>query len=161
MHILILKLLSKLHSCALVLVGNAALLCNLKPGMLCFIEISRCGSALCGLRHNIWSETCCVHCSFRGRLTATSLQHFVADQLLKLPQVSTITPRNLDSFLAKAPQHKVTVLAFTSSPSRASIPLRHAAQQHGRHVVAGRVQWVPQVWHYKLFFPAFTCSSYE
>ena len=73
-----------------------------------------------------------------------ALQQFVADQLLKLPQVAAVKPQSLDKFLARVPQHKVTALAFSSS-SRASLPLRHAAQQHERHVVVGRVNWDAEV----------------
>lgn len=86
-------------------------------------------------------STCC---RFHGNLKADALQHFVTNQLLKLLQVPAVSPHNLDKFLAKVPQHKVTVLAFSSS-GRPSILLRQAAQQHERHVVAGRVQWVPEV----------------
>ncbi|KAL3131728.1 DnaJ subfamily C member 16 [Trebouxia sp. C0009 RCD-2024] len=89
-----------------------------------------CGSMSCGVR-------------FQGPFNAESLQQFTADQLLKLPQVAAIQPRNLDKFLAKVPQHKVTVLAF-SSTSKASVPLRRAAQQHELDVVVGRVHWAAE-----------------
>lgn len=87
-----------------------------------------------------------VCCRFQGPFNAESLQQFTADQLLKLPQVAAIQPRNLDKFLAKVPQHKVTVLAF-SSTSKASVPLRRAAQQHELDVVVGRVHWAAEVTH--------------
>ena len=94
-------------------------------------------------------KPCCSSCSimacrFHGPFKVEALQQFVADQLLKLPQVAAVKPQNLDQFLARVPQYKVTVLAFSSS-SRASLPLRHAAQQHARHVVVGRVHWTADV----------------
>lgn len=91
-------------------------------------------------------QTTCVGmvCRFHGPFKADSLQQFTADQLLKLPQVAAVQPRNLDKFLAGVAQHKVTVLAFSSS-SKASIPLRRAAQQHKLDVVVGRVHWAAEV----------------
>lgn len=83
-------------------------------------------------------------CRFQGPFRAEALQQFVVDQLLKLPQVAAVKPHSLDKFLARVAQHKVTVLAFSSS-SRASLPLRHAAQQHERDVVVGRVEWAAEV----------------
>ena len=85
-----------------------------------------------------------TQCRFYAPLKADALQHFVANQLLKLPQVLAVSPLNVDRFLARVPHHKVTVLVFSSS-GRPSLLLRQAAQQHERHVVAGRVQWAPEV----------------
>lgn len=94
---------------------------------------------------NLGCSSCSIMaCRFHGPFKAEALQQFVADQLLKLPQVAAVKPQNLDQFLAQVPQYKVTVLAFSSS-SRASLPLRHAAQQHARHVVVGRVHWTSDV----------------
>ena len=91
---------------------------------------------------------CAIHVEMFGRhhgpVKADLLQQFVADQLLGLPQVPAIDPQSLSRFLARTPQHKVTVMAF-SSATRASIPLRHAAQQHEHFIVAGRVQWRDEV----------------
>ena len=83
-------------------------------------------------------------CRFQGPFKADSLQQFTADQLLKLPQVAPVQLTSLRKFLAKVPEHKVTVLAFSSS-SKASMPLRRAAQQHELEVVVGRVHWNPEV----------------
>lgn len=85
-----------------------------------------------------------VCCRFRGPFNADSLQQFTADQLLKLPHVAALLPRSLDQFLARVPQHKVTVLAFAST-SKASVPVRRAAQQHELDVVVGRVHWAAEV----------------
>ena len=83
-------------------------------------------------------------CRFQGPFKVEALQQFVADRLLKLPQVAAVKPQSLDKFLARVAQHKVTALAFSSS-SKASLPLRHAAQQHERYVVVGRVHWKAEV----------------
>ena len=79
-----------------------------------------------------------------GPIKADLLQQFVADQMLQLPQVTAVTPHTLDRFLASVAQHKVTALAFSTS-AKASIPLRHAAQQHSQYVTVGRVQWKDEV----------------
>ncbi|DBA85275.1 TPA: DnaJ subfamily C member 16 [Trebouxia sp. C0005] len=88
---------------------------------------AKCHSMACAVRHS-------------GPLKADLLQHFVADQLLELPAAPAVDPETIDRFLARVPHHKVAVLAF-STATKASIPLRHAAEQHKHHVVAGRVQW--------------------
>jgi hypothetical protein len=72
------------------------------------------------------------------------LQQFVADRLLELPPAPAVDPETIDRFLARVPHHKVAVLAF-STATKASIPLRHAAEQHKHNVVAGRVQWKAEV----------------
>ena len=84
---------------------------------------------------------CCRH---HGPIKVDQLQQFVADQLLKLPQVTAVTPQTIDKFLDSVAQHKVSALAFSTS-AKASIPLRHAAQQHSQFVAAGRVQWKDEV----------------
>ena len=106
-------------------------------------------SLWCRHKHQDNMNPCCSRCSimacrFHGPLKVEALQQFVADQLLRLPQVTAVKPQSLDKFLARVPQHKVTVLAFSSS-SRASLPLRRVAQQHQRHVVVGRVHWNAEV----------------
>ena len=85
-----------------------------------------------------------VFCRHSGPLKADLLQQFVADQLLELPPAPAVDPDTIDRFLARVPHHKVAVLAF-STATKASIPLRHAAEQHKDHVVAGRVQWKAEV----------------
>ena len=89
--------------------------------------------------HRLWF--CCRH---SGPLKADLLQQFVADRLLELPPAPAVDPETIDRFLAHVPHHKVAVLAF-STATKASIPLRHAAEQHKHHVVAGRVQWTAEV----------------
>ncbi len=84
---------------------------------------------------------CCRH---SGPLKADLLQQFVADRLLELPPAPVVDPETIDRFLARVPHHKVAVLAF-STATKASIPLRHAAEQHKHHVVAGRLQWKAEV----------------
>lgn len=88
---------------------------------------TKCHSMACAVRHS-------------GPLKADLLQQFVADRLLELPPAPAVDPDTIDRFLARVPHHKVAVLAF-STATKASIPLRHAAEQHKDHVVAGRVQW--------------------
>ena len=83
-------------------------------------------------------------CRHHGPIKSDLLQQFVADQLLQLPQVTAVTPHTLDRFLAGVAEHKVTALAF-STAAKASMPLRHAAQQHSQSVTAGRVQWKDEV----------------
>ena len=83
-------------------------------------------------------------CRYYGTFKADLLQQFVADELLQLPPIQAVSPHTLDRFLGKVQEHKVTVLAFSAS-AKASIPLRHAAQQHSHLVTAGRVQWKDEV----------------
>ena len=83
-------------------------------------------------------------CRYYGAFKANFLQQFVADELLQLPQVQDVSLHMVERFLSKVPQHKVTVLAFSAS-AKASIPLRHAVQQHSHFVTAGRVQWNDEV----------------
>ncbi|KAL0042325.1 hypothetical protein WJX77_009183 [Trebouxia sp. C0004] len=88
---------------------------------------TKCHSMACAVRHS-------------GPLKADLLQQFVTDRLLELPPVPAVDPDTIDRFLARVPHHKVAVLAF-STTTKASIPLRHAAEEHKHNVVAGRVQW--------------------
>ena len=68
-----------------------------------------------------------------------------------------VDPHTLERFLARVAQHKVTVLAFSTS-TKASIPLRHAAQQHQHYVVAGRVQWRHEVIEFASMYCAAVCD---
>ncbi len=94
-----------------------------------------------GVEHAQLPVVCCRH---SGPLKADLLQQFVADRLLDVPPAPAVDPDTIDRFLARVPHHKVAVLAF-STAIKASIPLRHAAEQHKGHVVVGRVQWKPEV----------------
>ena len=60
-------------------------------------------------------------------------------------KVPTVTPRDLDRFLARAPTHKVVMLAFSGSEAQASLTLRRAAADHADRIVVGRVTLQPQV----------------
>lgn len=113
--------------------------CNTCQGKVLYSLQSHCSCTLAS-----WCSP--NFCRYYGAFKADLLQQFVADELLQLPVIQTVSPHTLNRFLDKIPQHKVAVLAFSTS-AKASIPLRHAVQQHSHLVTAGRIQWSNEVTH--------------
>lgn len=87
----------------------------------------------------------CRHRDLPGHISASALQSFLADRVLGLPQVPSVTPSSLARLLRCAPHHKVVAVALAEGPGPASLALRSAAQRHGGSIATARGVLRPQV----------------